>query len=176
ELADYPAALRASWVGRELHETRNIKPMLGRFGTTLGSLFAGAELCLLAAGVRMPWTLSHAAPSRSKMRAAARFKPRPPLRPDGVLSFDRISSLMLANLNHEHDQPVHLVRSGGDATRFADPETRYCPAGVYELDQGAVRIAAQNCLHCKTCELHDPAGSLRWLPPEGGSGPQYASM
>ena len=110
------------------------------------------------------------------------FKPRAGVRADGQLTFDRPNSLMLANISHEHDQPCHLKRQNtpeqeaARVIRFAAPETRYCPAGVYELDGGVVRINSQNCLHCKACELGDPEHSLLWHPPEGGSGPQYGAM
>ncbi|WP_417067730.1 4Fe-4S dicluster domain-containing protein [Niveibacterium terrae] len=182
ELIDYPKALRASWIGRELGDTRNVKPLLSRFGTVFGSLFCGIEMWLLAAGLRLPWTLAHPLPARARMAEARGFKPRQGVRPDGQLIFDRPSSLMLANISHEHDQPCHLKRrntpdqEAARVIRFAAPETRYCPAGVYELDGGEVRINSQNCLHCKACELADPEHSLLWHPPEGGSGPQYGAM
>ena len=107
---------------------------------------------------------------------------RKPLRPDGVLTFDRLSSLVLANLRHDHDQTTHLRRQNTPSQeavrviRFAAPEVRYCPAGVYELHGSEVHINAQNCLHCKACELNGPEHSLLWHPPEGGSGPQYGAM
>lgn len=182
ELTDYPQAVAASWIGRELRDTRNVKPLLSRFGTVLGSLFCGLEMWLLAAGLRAPWTLAHSAPARTKMAAASAYTPRKLLRPDGVLTFGRLDSLMQANISHEHDQPTHLRRQNtpeAEAARvihFAAPETRYCPAGVYELDGAEVRINGQNCLHCKACELNDPEHSLLWHPPEGGSGPQYGSQ
>lgn len=182
ELSDYPQAVSASWIGRELRDTRNVKPMLSRFGNFAGALLCGIEMWLQAAGLRLPWTLSHPAPARSRMAPAGRLPARPPVKPDGRLSFDRNSSLMLANLSHNHSQPIHLLRQnepGQEAARvrrFGAPETRYCPAGVYELEDGAVRINSQNCLHCKACELNDPEHSLLWQPPEGGSGPQYIGM
>ncbi|KAF7599000.1 MAG: electron transfer flavoprotein-ubiquinone oxidoreductase [Candidatus Dactylopiibacterium carminicum] len=182
ELGDYAEALSASWVGRELRETRNVKPLLSRCGSALGSMLSGAEMWLLAMGVRMPWTLTHPGSSRQGMKPAKGFSPRPALRPDNVLTFDRIGSLMLSNISHDHDQPTHLKRrntpqeEAARIVRFAAPETRYCPAGVYELEAGSVRIDAQNCLHCKACELNDPEYSLLWTPPEGGSGPQYLGM
>ncbi|WP_018607210.1 electron transfer flavoprotein-ubiquinone oxidoreductase [Uliginosibacterium gangwonense] len=182
ELTDFPAAVATSWIGREQRDTRNVKPLLTRFGTVLGSLFCGVEMWLLALGLRLPWTLRHPAPARSKMAAACNYPPRPQLKPDGVLTFDRNSSLMLANISHEHDQPPHLRRRNtptqetARVIRFAAPETRYCPGGVYEQEGDAVRITSQNCLHCKACELHDPEHSLLWHPPEGRSGPQYIGM
>ncbi len=182
ELADFPAAVAASWIGRAQRDTRNVKPLLSRFGTVLGSLVCGAEMWLLALGLRLPWTLRHPAPARSQMAAARDCPPRPPLKPDGVLTFDRNSALMRANIHHEHDQPPHLRRQNTLAQenarviRFAAPEARYCPAGVYEREGDTVRITSQNCLHCKACELNDPAHSLLWHPPEGGSGPLYIGM
>ncbi|MDP5241128.1 electron-transfer flavoprotein:ubiquinone oxidoreductase [Uliginosibacterium sp. 31-16] len=181
-LSDFPVAVAASWIGQELRDTRNVKPLLLRFGSLFGALCSGLEMWLLAAGIRLPWTLRHPAPARSGMAGGRDYPPRPPLKPDGVLTFDRNSSLMLANLSHEHDQPPHLRRQNTPAQesvriiRFGAPETRYCPAGVYELEGDAVRINSQNCLHCKACELSDPEHSLLWHPPEGGSGPQYVGM
>lgn len=182
ELGDYSKAVESSWIGRELRDTRNVKPLMSRFGTIAGSAFSGIEMWLRAAGIRLPWTLSHPDEARSHMAEASAFAPRTPFRPDGVLSFDRLNSLMLANLSHEHDQPTHLrrqnlpIQEGARVIRFAAPETRYCPAGVYELEGDQVRINGQNCLHCKACELNDPEHSLLWHPPEGGSGPQYVGM
>ena len=182
ELVDYPVAVASSWIGRELRDTRNVKPMLSRLGTVFGSLCTGIEMWLLALGVRAPWTLKHSAHPRAKMDKAEVFAERPPLHPDGVLTFDRLTSLALANLSHDHDQPTHLRRQNTPAqenvrvVRFAAPETRYCPAGVYEQVGSEVLISAQNCLHCKACELNDPEHSLLWVPPEGGSGPQYVGM
>lgn len=180
-LADFPRAVERSWIGRELRDTRNIKPLLSRFGSFAGALLSGAEMWLLALGLRMPWTLRHPKPARRGMRPAGGSS-RPALKPDGRLSFDRNSSLMLANISHDHDQPVHLRRQNtpGEESvrvvRFAAPETHYCPAGVYEREGDGVRINSQNCLHCKACELNDPEHSLLWQPPEGGSGPQYLGM
>lgn len=181
-LQAYVDELAASRIGRELNDTRNVKPLLSRFGSFTGAALSGLEMWLLAAGLRMPWTLSHPGASRAGMRPAAGFAPRPPLRPDNVLTFDRTSSLALSNISHDHDQPVHLLRrnspaeEGARLIRFAAPEVRYCPAAVYELEGDGVRINAQNCLHCKACELNDPEHSLLWTPPEGGSGPQYVGM
>ncbi|MEN3112722.1 electron-transfer flavoprotein:ubiquinone oxidoreductase [Uliginosibacterium paludis] len=181
-LDDYPMAVAASWIGRELRDTRNVKPLLSRFGSFLGAALSGAEMWLLAAGLRMPWTLAHPAPARSRMAPAKPGSRRPALKPDGRLTFDRNSALMQANISHDHDQPIHLVRRNQPAEearrlrRFGAPETRYCPAGVYELDGDTVRINSQNCLHCKACELNDPEHSLLWQAPEGGSGPQYVGM
>jgi electron-transferring-flavoprotein dehydrogenase len=181
-LIDYQEAIAASWIGRELRDTRNIKPLLSRFGTVVGSLFCGLEMWLLAANLRAPWTLAHSTPARRRMASASTCAPEQPLRPDGVLTFDRLNSLMLADISHEHDQPTHLRRQNTPETEaarvifFAAPETHYCPAGVYELDGAEVRINGQNCLHCKACELNDPQHSLLWHPPEGGSGPQYGAM
>lgn len=182
ELADYPQAVMGSPIGRALRDTRNVKPLLTRLGTVLGALCVGVEMWLQAWGLRAPWTLSHPAPARLGMAPAGECPERKALRPDAVLSFDRLDSLMLANLSHDHDQPTHLQRQNSPedealrVIRFGAPETRYCPAGVYELSGSAVRINAQNCLHCKACELNDPEHSLLWTPPEGGSGPQYRMM
>ncbi|WP_028452837.1 electron transfer flavoprotein-ubiquinone oxidoreductase [Chitinilyticum aquatile] len=185
-LADYDTALRASATGRELESVRNIKPMLSRFGTLGGTMLAGAELWLGALGVRLPWTLRHRKADHAATGLAADYAPIAYPKPDGVLSFDRMSSLALANLNHDHRQPDHLTLKDAavplaiNLAQYAAPETRYCPAGVYEIVEksGAAKlqINAQNCVHCKTCDIKDPTQNIVWVTPEGGSGPNYRAM
>lgn len=185
-LADYPASLRASWVWQDLDAVRNIKPMLSRWGTLAGTLATGAELWLAHLGVRLPWTLRHRKADHQSLLPASACQPIDYPRPDGKLSFALSDSLMLANLAHDEDQPCHLVLADPDRVvtenlpRYAAPETRYCPAGVYEIveePQGPrLQINAANCLHCKTCDIKDPGQNITWRPPEGGSGPNYSGM
>lgn len=185
-LADYPASLRASWIWRDLDAVRNTKPMLSRWGTLAGTLATGAELWLAHLGVRLPWTLRHREADHQTLLPASDCQPIDYPRPDGKLSFALSDSLMLANLAHDEDQPCHLVLADPgrvvsyNLPRYAAPETRYCPAGVYEIveePQGPrLQINATNCLHCKTCDIKDPGQNITWRPPEGGSGPNYSGM
>ncbi|UXY16036.1 electron transfer flavoprotein-ubiquinone oxidoreductase [Chitiniphilus purpureus] len=186
ELADYPAALRTSWAGRELDAVRNIKPMLSRLGTAAGTLAAGAELWLAALGARLPWTLRHRKPDHACLRPANEMPRIAYPKPDHVVSFDRMSSVALSNLTHDTDQPCHLtltdpsVPTALNLPRWEAPEQRYCPAGVYEIVHEAqgprLQINAQNCVHCKTCDIKDPTQNIVWVPPQGGSGPVYTAM
>ena len=185
-LASYPAALCASWIWQDLDAVRNTKPMLSRWGTKLGTLVTGAELWLAHFGVRLPWTLHHRRADHQSLLPASACQPIDYPKPDGKLSFTLSDSLMLANLIHDEDQPCHLVLSDpqqpvrDNLPRYAAPETRYCPAGVYEIvqaEQGPrLQINAANCLHCKTCDIKDPGQNITWHPPEGGSGPNYSGM
>jgi len=185
-LADYPASLRASWVWQDLDAVRNTKPMLTRWGTLAGTLATGAELWLAHLGGRLPWTLRHCKADHQSLLPASACQPIDYPRPDGKLSFSLSDSLMLANLAHDEDQPCHLVLADPDRVvtenlpRYAAPETRYCPAGVYEIVEGPqgprLQINAANCLHCKTCDIKDPGQNITWRPPEGGSGPNYSGM
>lgn len=187
ELLDsYPLALRHSWVWQELSAVRNVKPYLSRLGTWGGTLLGGVEMWLASMGVRMPWTLKHTRADHETLNAAADSRPPSYAKPDGVLTFDKLSSVSLCNLAHDHNQPVHLVLGVSDRPervnlpRYAGPEQRYCPAGVYEyVKQGGadtLQINAQNCIHCKTCDIKDPTQNITWVPPEGGSGPNYVSQ
>ena len=182
----YPASLRASWVWRDLDAVRNTKPMLTRWGTLAGTLATGAELWLAHLGVRLPWTLHHRQADHQTLLPARDCQPIDYPRPDGKLSFALNDSLMLANLAHDEDQPCHLVLADPDRAvaynlpRYAAPESRYCPAGVYEIVEEPLgprlQINAANCLHCKTCDIKDPGQNITWRPPEGGSGPNYSAM
>ena len=185
-LEEYPAALRKSWVWRELDQVRNVKPTISKLGTRLGSIYAGAELWLACFGVRLPWTLRHARADHESLREAAASERFIYPAPDGVVSFNKLSSVQLANVAHEEDQPVHLrLRDAAIPTvvnlpRYDAPEQRYCPAGVYEIvrgEQGArLQINAANCIHCKTCDIKDPLQNIVWTTPEGGGGPNYQGM
>ncbi len=185
-LAAYPQKLRNSWVWRDLDAVRNVKPWLSRLGTWGGMLLGGFEMWLAAFGLRMPWTLQHKKTDHECIRPAAEMpKPVYP-KPDGVVTFDRLSSIALSNIAHDADQPCHLQLKDAAVSvrinlpRFDAPEQRYCPAAVYEIvGQGAaarLQINAQNCIHCKTCDIKDPTQNIVWVPPEGGSGPVYSSM
>ena len=185
ELVGYPDAFRASWLHDELWVTRNFKPWLDK-GLFAGGLMFGAEQKLL--GGKAPWTLRTRQPDCAKLRLAADCKPIDYPRPDGVLSFDRASSLFLANLRYADDQPCHLrLRDDGvpidvNLAKYDAPEQRYCPAGVYEIlcegvdESPRLQINAHNCLHCKTCDIKDPTRNIDGVAPQGGDGPAYGAM
>lgn len=182
----YPKTLRASWVWRDLDAVRNVKPMLSRFGSWGGTLFGGMEMWLAAANIRLPWTLQHRQADHDCIKPAAQMPAIAYPKPDGILSFDKLSSISLSNIAHDANQPNHLHLL--DATVpvkinlpvYDAPEQRYCPAGVYEIikneDGPYLQINAQNCIHCKTCDIKDPTQNIVWVPPEGGSGPVYSGM
>ncbi|HEX9877321.1 MAG TPA: electron transfer flavoprotein-ubiquinone oxidoreductase [Gammaproteobacteria bacterium] len=183
--ADFDAAVRRSWVGRELHEARNFSSGIARFGTFLGAGLAFVEHNVLRG--RTPLKLRNGAPDHTKLIPAAEAAPIPYPAPDGVISFDRLSSVYLSDIHHDEDQPNHLrledplLPVAVNLPRFDEPAQRYCPAAVYEIvreTNGAPRfqINAQNCVHCKTCDIKDPALNINWQPPEGGSGPNYSAM
>jgi electron-transferring-flavoprotein dehydrogenase len=186
ELAAYPAAYEASWVYKELRMVRNFEPLVAKFGGTLGTLLAGANLWLEYLGLRLPFTMKHKRDCDKTGRADL-YTPIKYPKPDGVLSFDRLSSVALSFTNHEEDQPCHLQLTDPaipvevNLARFAGPEARYCPAGVYEFlgeEEGEPRlqINAQNCVHCKTCDIKDVTQNITWVTPEGGGGPNYPNM
>ena len=182
----YPEKLSGSWVYEELGKVRNFRPAFAKLGLWGGMLFGGAELKLL--GGRAPWTLHHRHPDHACLRPAAEMPRIDYPKPDGVVSFDRNSSVFLSNTNHEEDQPVHLrlkdpaVPVEHNLALYDAPEQRYCPAGVYEIlrdEDGAnprLQINAQNCVHCKTCDIKDPSQNIDWVTPEGGGGPNYPNM
>ena len=186
ELSDYVAAYQNSWVEKELRLVRNAVPLVKRFGDFLGTGLAGVSMWLEYLGLRLPFTLHHHPDHEGLWRRDLVKKPDYP-KPDGLLSFDRLSSVFLSNTNHEEDQPVHLqlknpdVPVSYDLPMFDEPAQRYCPAGVYEIvgeETGAPRfvINAQNCVHCKTCDIKDPTQNINWVVPEGGGGPNYPNM
>jgi electron-transferring-flavoprotein dehydrogenase len=182
DLASYPVKLRASWVQDELSAARNIRPAFAKWGMWGGLAYAAIDTLLLRG--RAPWTLHHDHPDNGTLMPAE-SAPRPTYpKPDGTLTFDRLSSVFLSNTNHEENQPAHLkLRDPARAItanweQFRSPETRYCPAQVYEIvgaEQGEPRlqINAQNCVHCKTCDIKDPTQNIDWQTPEGGGGPNY---
>ena len=184
ELAAYPDAFASSWLYDELHRARNFKPLLDR-GLVTGAVLWGVDQLLFRG--KAPWTLHRKAPDHAKLRLAAECVPIEYPKPDGVLTFDKLSSVYLSNTNHEENQPAHLTLKDASVpvavnlARYAGPEARYCPAGVYEFvtgDDGAPRLQInfQNCVHCKTCDIKDPTQNIVWVAPEGGGGPNYANM
>ena len=188
ELTAYPEAFEKSWLNAELLQTRNFKLWFKK-GKTVGQVMTGVEQWLLPKlGVTSPpWTLHNHKADHEALQPASGFQPIAYPKPDGRLSFDRLSSVFVSNTNHEENQPAHLTLK--DATvpvrinlsQFGGPESRYCPAGVYEFVQNAdggdrLQINAQNCVHCKTCDIKDPTQNIVWVTPEGGGGPNYAGM
>jgi electron-transferring-flavoprotein dehydrogenase len=185
ELESYAASVRASWLWEELHQARNFSPGFARFGTLAGAVLAFVEHALCRS--RFPFTLHNTVPDHAGLRRADQAEPIEYPRPDGVISFDRASSVFLSNTHHEEDQPCHLKLAdpalpiSRNLPLFDEPAQRYCPAGVYEVVRdaaGAARfqINAANCVHCKTCDIKDPAQNITWVPPEGGGGPRYTAM
>ena len=184
ELRSYPEAFRKSWLFDELWQARNFKQWMGK-GLLTGTLMVGLEQRVL--GGKFPWTLHHTEADHAKLLPAADCQPINYPKPDGKLTFDRLSSVFISNTNHEEDQPCHLtlrdasVPVSVNLARYAGPEARYCPAGVYEYvknDAGEDRlqINAQNCVHCKTCDIKDPTQNIVWVTPQGGEGPAYPGM
>jgi electron-transferring-flavoprotein dehydrogenase len=186
ELAEYESAWRSSPIGQDLHKVRNVKPFWSKLGTTVGFAFAALDMWTNTLGFSLFGTLRHGKPDSVTLQPAAKFKPIAYPRPDGVVSFDKLSSVFLSNTNHEEDQPVHLLvkdmalQKASEHDVYGGPSPRYCPAGVYEWveDAGAPRyqINAQNCVHCKTCDIKDPNQNITWVTPEGGGGPNYPNM
>ncbi|MEI6550151.1 MAG: electron transfer flavoprotein-ubiquinone oxidoreductase [Betaproteobacteria bacterium] len=184
ELSAYPEAFQKSWLFTELNKARNFKQWFKK-GRTVGTLMTGVEQFLLRGHV--PWTIRRTAADHTYLKPAAECKPIQYPKPDGKLTFDRLSSVFISNTNHEENQPAHLtlkdasVPVGINLAKFAGPEARYCPAGVYEYvkneDQSdRLQINAQNCVHCKTCDIKDPTQNIVWVTPEGGGGPNYSGM
>ena len=184
ELSAYPEAFEASWLHTELNKARNFKAWFKK-GLTVGTLMNGLEQFALKGHI--PWTLRRDKPDHAYLKPAAECKPIDYPKPDGKLTFDRLSSVFISNTNHEEQQPAHLtlidasVPVNINLAKFAGPEARYCPAGVYEYVKNAdntdrLQINAQNCVHCKTCDIKDPTQNIVWVTPEGGGGPNYAGM
>ena len=185
ELTAYPAAFERSWLHTELHKARNFKQWFKK-GLTVGTLMTGIEQFVLRGHI--PWTIHRKEADHQRLKPASACKKIAYPRPDGKLTFDRLSSVFISNTNHEENQPAHLtLKDASVPTRinlpeYAGPEARYCPAGVYEYvadgDSGKERlqINAQNCVHCKTCDIKDPTQNIVWVTPEGGGGPNYVGM
>jgi len=187
ELTAYPEAYKKSWVYKDLHLVRNSRPALSKFGIALGTLYAGFDMWMnnLGLGFLVPWTLGHHEDHKSLKKAAA-CAPIDYPKPDGEITFDRLTNVSFSATNHEEDQPVHLTLKDDDIpvnvnlADYAGPEQRFCPAGVYEFveEDGSqkLQINAQNCVHCKTCDIKDPTQNINWVVPEGGGGPNYPNM
>jgi len=184
ELAAYPEAFEASWVFTELNKSRNFKAWF-KYGLTVGTLMNGLEQFGLRGN--MPWTIRRDKPDYAYLKPAAECQPIDYPKPDGKLTFDRLSSVFISSVSHEENQPAHLtlkdesVPVAINLAKFAGPEARYCPAGVYEFvknEDGSdhLQINAANCVHCKTCDIKDPTQNIVWITPEGGGGPNYAGM
>lgn len=190
ELSEYQTAYEASWVARDLKRVRNVKPLWSKFGTLFGVMFGGIDMwCNTLFGGWSPFgTMSHGKTDAASLEPASQHKPIVYPKPDGVLTFDRLTSVFISNTNHEEDQPVHLkvadmaLQKSSELGEFAGPSARYCPAGVYEWikdetsGEERFQINAQNCVHCKTCDIKDPNQNINWTTPEGGGGPMYANM
>jgi electron-transferring-flavoprotein dehydrogenase len=209
ELAAYPAAFESSWLHDELHQARNFKPLLDK-GLLIGAVLWGVDQLVFRG--KTPWTLHRKVPDHAKLRPAAECTPITYPKPDQQITFDKLSSVYLSNTNHEENQPAHLTLKDASVpvavnlARYAGPEARYCPAGVYEFvddeqaDSGGgsaagmiarslgagddasaprvkrLQINFQNCVHCKTCDIKDPTQNIVWVTPEGGGGPNYTAM
>jgi electron-transferring-flavoprotein dehydrogenase len=188
ELTAYPDAFSESWLFDELYRARNFKQWMSK-GLYSGAAMVGIEQYLL--GGKFPWTLHHRHADHECLKPAAECVPIDYPKPDGKLTFDRLSSVFISNTNHEENQPVHLTLKDPslpvklNLAKYAGPEARYCPAGVYEFESGGgsaggenarLQINAQNCVHCKTCDIKDPAQNIVWVAPQGGGGPNYPNM
>ncbi len=181
----YPAAFKSSWLHDELHRARNFKPMMSK-GLWMGTLLVGIDQVVFKG--KAPWTLHNTHADHEMLLPASQCTPIEYPKPDGKLSFDRLSSVFISNTNHEENQPIHLTLKDASVpvkvnlATYAGPESRFCPAGVYEYvkndDDGSDRlqINAQNCVHCKTCDIKDPTQNIVWVAPEGGGGPNYPNM
>ncbi len=185
ELAAYPESFRTSWLYEELHKARNFKPWMAK-GLYTGSLMFGIDQIVF--GGRAPWTLRHRHADHETLKLKTEVQTIDYPKPDGVISFDRLSSVFISNTNHNEDQPCHLTLKDASVPVLINlelydaPEQRYCPAGVYEIVRDAdganpqLQINAQNCVHCKTCDIKDPTQNIVWVTPEGGGGPNYPNM
>ncbi len=186
ELTVYEQAVRTGAIAHDLKRVRNAKPLLSRFGSALGLMLSGADMWLNTISTKLSPTFKHGKPDYAALKPAKNFKPIDYPKPDGKLTFDILSSVFISGTNHEEDQPVHLVLADrqlplrDNLPVYAEPAQRYCPAAVYEvIDEGGAprfQINAQNCLHCKTCDIKDPAQNIDWTAPEGGGGPNYSGM
>jgi electron-transferring-flavoprotein dehydrogenase len=185
-LVDYEDRLSTSWIVKELQLVKNVEPMLAKFGGTIGTLLGGIDMWMRTLRIGLPFTMKHKPDNEKIWRKDSCAKIAYP-KPDGKISFDRLSSVFLSNTNHEEDQPVHLqlkdpaIPISYNLPLYDEPAQRYCPAGVYEVvgqEEGNPRfqINAQNCVHCKTCDIKDPTQNINWVVPEGGGGPNYPNM
>ena len=185
-LDEYDSNLRTSWIATELKKVQNAQPAVAKFGGDLGTVIAGIDMWMRTLKIGIPYAMKHE-PDYTHTGRADLYKPIDYPKPDGVISFDRLTSVAFSYTNHAEDQPVHLKVADWDLQKsselgvYAGPSTRYCPAGVYEWleqDNGAMKfqINSQNCVHCKTCDIKDPNQNINWTTPEGGGGPNYPNM
>ena len=184
----YESTVMSGPIARDLRRVRNAKPFLSKFGTALGTMFSGLDMWLntVLPGIGLGYTLKHGKPDHATLRSAANASPIAYPKPDNVLTFDRLTNVSFSATNHEEDQPSHLkvadmgLQKRSEHDVYAGPSSRYCPAGVYEwVEEGGnprFVINAQNCVHCKTCDIKDPNQNITWVPPEGGGGPNYPGM
>jgi electron-transferring-flavoprotein dehydrogenase len=187
EISSYEDAWRSSEIGYDLKRVRNVKPLWSRYGTAAGVVLGGLDMWMTELlGWSFFGTMKHGKPDHACLKPVSEVKPIAYPKPDGVLTFDKLSSVFLSNTNHEEDQPAHLqvkdpvLQKRSEHDVYAGPSERYCPAGVYEwVEEGEgvrYQINAQNCVHCKTCDIKDPNQNIDWVPPEGGGGPNYVNM
>ncbi|MFT8736252.1 MAG: electron transfer flavoprotein-ubiquinone oxidoreductase [Zymomonas mobilis] len=185
-LTDYPDNFEKSWLATELKNARNAEPAIAHFGPLIGSAVAGTDLWMRSLGIKLPFTLGHR-PDNSTLVIKEKGKKQHYPKPDGKVSFDRLSSVYLSNTQHDENEPCHLklkdpsVAININLAKYDSPERCYCPAGVYEIigkeeNNPRLQINAQNCLHCKTCDIKDPTGNIEWVTPQGGDGPNYPNM
>ncbi|HSC69497.1 MAG TPA: electron transfer flavoprotein-ubiquinone oxidoreductase [Cellvibrio sp.] len=185
-LSAYPEKIRASWLWRDLYAVRNIKPALSALGNIGGTIYGGIDMWMHSMGINLPWTLKHKRADHETLIPAKEAIPINYPTPDGKITFDRLASIYLANIDHDENQPIHLTLANAkipietNLAVYAAPEQRYCPAGVYEIIQkdniNKLQINAANCVHCKACDIKDPTQNITWIPPQGGSGPYYEAM
>jgi electron-transferring-flavoprotein dehydrogenase len=187
EVASYEANLRESWIAKELKLVQNAEPAVAKFGGDIGTVIAGADMWMRTLKIGLPISMKHHRDYENLQRADIHRKIDYP-KPDGVISFDRLTSVSFSYTNHEEDQPCHLqlgdaeLQKTSELAVFDGPSTRYCPAGVYEwltdeeTGEQKFQINAQNCVHCKTCDIKDPNQNINWVTPEGGGGPNYPNM
>ncbi|MCS3469098.1 electron-transferring-flavoprotein dehydrogenase [Pseudomonas sp. JUb42] len=183
-LGGYEQAFADSWLGEELRQSRNFGPAVHKFGALLGGAFNYIEQKYLSA--RTPFVLRDLARDHDRLKFAAQVRPRNYPKPDGIISFDRLSSVFISNTAHDENQPIHLKLTSTaipihtNLKLYDEPAQRYCPAGVYEIvhldGEPSLQINAQNCIHCKTCDIKDPTQNINWVAPEGGGGPNYPNM
>ena len=185
-LSEYDAAVRESWIAKELKLVKNVLPAVEKFGDDIGTVLAGIDMWMRTLKIGLPITMKHH-PDNEALHRADLYQPIKYPKPDGVISFDRLSSVAQSFTNHAEDQPVHLqvkdleLQKVSELGVFGGPSTRYCPAGVYEWLENVdgtpkYQINAQNCVHCKTCDIKDPNQNINWVTPEGGGGPNYPNM
>ncbi len=183
ELKDYGLSFLNSWAGKELHSARNVRPAFN-WGLILGTLYTGLDQIFLRG--KAPWTLKFHGSDHTKLKKASECNPINYPKPDGIITFDKLTNVAFSGTNHEENQPCHLKIKDANIpvklnlSDYDAPEVRYCPAGVYEYIEtekiSRLQINAQNCVHCKTCDIKDPSQNIEWITPEGGGGPNYPNM